>query len=231
MNVKKFLKKESNEDLRSLETESDRALLAQLTGAVAEPSKPKRRKRWLWAIPSSVAACAVAAVLIVHFALFPGMDPGKIKYETANFVRTESNITEISHALTNTTVNITGDQSVRVQRVYDSISGDDLFFSLFVDESSSNAIFHIETRIVVNKNYEFDEFEITDDYTIQTYSNYTVRYIQEISLDPNTGLNLVQCNGKIESEHYDIYIMNYEEYSLENGMFLTVIDNLFTFGS
>lgn len=229
MNVKKFLKKESNEDLRSLETESDRALLAQLKDSVAEPTKPKRRKRWLWAIPSSVAACAVAVVLIVHFALFPGIDPDKIKYETANSVQVESNLAELSRALTNTTVHISDYQTVKIQRIYDSVSSDDLFYALSIDEESENALYKLTANIIVNKNYEFDEFEITDDYTIQTYSNYTVRYIQEISLDPNTGLNLVQCNGKIESEHYEIYIMNYEEYSLENGTFLTVIDNLFTF--
>lgn len=231
MNVKKFLKKESNEDLRSLETESDRALLAQLKGAVAASAKPKRRKRWLWAIPSSVAACAVAAVLIVHFALFPGIDPGKIKYDAMNFVRIDANITELSERLPNLTVNTSIDQLVGVQKTYDSVSGDDLFYTLSVDEESEYALYKLAARIIVNKNYEFDEFEITDEYVTNSYSNYSVKYWQRITVDPDTGLNLVQCNGKIESEHYEIYIMNYEEYSLENGTFLTVIDNLFTFGS
>lgn len=229
MNVKKFLKKESNEDLRSLETESDRALLAQLKGSVAESSKPKRRKRWLWAIPSSVAACAVAAVLIVHFALFPGINSGEIKYESQNFVQTDSDIAELSHALTNVAIHTTDDQTLRVQRTYDSVSNDNLFFTLVVNESSERALYNITANIIVNKNYEFDEFEITDEYVTNSNSNYLVKYWQRITVDPNTGLNLVQCNGKIESAHYEIYIMNYEEYSLENGTFLTVIDNLFTF--
>ena len=229
MNVKKFLKKESTEDLRSLETESDRALLAQLKGSVAEPSKPKRRKRWLWAIPSSVAACAVAAVLIVHFTLFPGINPGEIKYESQNFVQTDSNLTELSDILTNVAVKITDDQTVRVQRTYDSVSSDNLFFTLVVNESSERALYNITANIIVNKNYKFDEFAITDDYVTSSYSTYSIRYKQIVTPNSDTGLNLVRCNGKIESEHYEIYIMNYEEYSLENGTFLTVIDNLFTF--
>ena len=224
MNVKKYLKKESQKDLLALETEGDRAFLAQLKESVTEPPKPKRNKRWLWAIPS-VAACAVAVVLIVEFVPFPSA----VRYEKANFMQTDSSMTELSEVLTDITVCTNPEQTVKIQKTYDSVSGDDLFYTLIINEESDRVLFYTEARIVVNKNYEFDEFNITDEFVTETYSNYSVSYKPIITEDSNTGLNLVQCNGKIESKNYDIYIMSYEEYSIENGTFLTVIDSLFDF--
>ena len=95
MNVKKYLKKQAQQDLKDLETDSDREFLVRLKESVAEKPKPKRNKNWLWAIPSSVAVCA--AILVGT--LVPLSGGGDIKYDDKDLVRVDSDLTELSGAL------------------------------------------------------------------------------------------------------------------------------------
>ena len=229
MNVKKFLKKESKADLRSLETEEDREFLKQLQDSVSEKPPKKRSRHWLWAVPSAAAACVVAVVLIVEYVPFSNGGSNDIKYQAKDFVLTDSDMTELSGVLDHLTIQTNETQRIGVQRTYDSVSGDNLFFTLFVDESSSNALYNSEFVIVVNDKFDFEELQITDSFVTETYPTYTVNYSQEVIPDSETGLNLVRCSAKIESAHYEIYVIKYEEYSLADGMFLTVLNNLFTF--
>lgn len=52
MNVKRYLRKQAQEDLKALESEGDREFISQLMETVGErhAPKPKRNKNWLWAI-------------------------------------------------------------------------------------------------------------------------------------------------------------------------------------
>lgn len=235
MRVKKFLKKESQKNLRDFGTEGDREFLARMKESVAEPPQKKRNKNWLWAIPSAVAACAVAVVLIVEFVPFSGGDLGdandvnEAKYEEVNFVWTDSDSTELFAALNGLTVNISEERIINVQRTYDSLSGDNLFYTLNIDVFP----YSMESRIVVNDKYKFEGFNITESFVTENFSNYSVSYYQTITIDSDTGLNMVQYKAKIESEKYNIYVIDYKEYSLENenGTFLEYIENLFHFSS
>lgn len=227
MNIKRYLKQQAKEDLKNSETEEDRAFLQRLKDSVPEQPPKKQSRRWLWAVPS-VAACAVAVVLTVVLVPFPGKNGGTSEYEEANFVQVDSDFSSLSSALNKLTVCLTPDQSVEVDRTYDSVSGDDLFYTLTVDVSSASALYSLTARIVVNEKYEFDFFNVTEDFITETYASYSVAYFQTV--EPGTGLNLVKCSAKISGADYDIYVIKYEEYSLDNGTFLTVIGNLFRFG-
>ncbi|MBD5636452.1 MAG: hypothetical protein HDP28_01340 [Clostridia bacterium] len=225
MNVKKYLKKQAKEDLKALETDSDREFLARLKESVAENPKPKRNKNWLWAIPSSVAVCA--AILVGT--LVPLSGGSDIKYDDLNFVQAKSDLTEFVGASKGLTVQFTEGQTVEVKRTYDSVSGDDIYYTLSINETSVNAYYTLEARVIVNKKYEFKNFVIDEDYDTKIYAHYSIIYKQDVTVDTDTGVNLVTCNAKIDKLKYDIYVTNYEELSIENGSFLTVIANLFDF--
>ena len=237
MNVKKFLKKKAQADLQSVQSENDQAVLQRLKNAVTgENPKTKRNRKWLWAIPSGALACAVAAILIVELVPHPGNDiggsdpnSGGVKYEERNLEQTLSDISELTNALTDLTLHFTEYQSVGVVKFYDSVSGDDLYFVLTIDESSMEAMYSMRFLIVVNDNYEYDKFNMEGEAITETYPDYSITYTQRITPDPDFGLNLIESNAQIENAKYEMYVVKYQEYSLENGTLLTVINNMLEF--
>lgn len=227
MNIKKYLKKIAQEDLQNIETERDREFLASLKSSSAEePKKKMRNYQWLWSVPAGVALCTAAVVLPVVLVPAPAADD--VKYEEANFIRVDSDVNELLGATKDIKINFAAEQKVNVSKTYDSVSGDDLFYS-FVIESGGESYYKAETTIIVNNKYEFTDFIVDETFTTVTYSDYSVICDQYIIHDNDLGFNRVLCKGKIENSKYDIYVMNYEEYSFENGSFLTVIADLFDF--
>lgn len=216
--------------MKSVQTDRDQEVLQRLKNSVVEePPKARRNLKWLWAIPSGAVAVAVATVLIVELVPAPGGDLGGIKYDENNVVQEFSDLTELSNSLTNLTLHLTEDQAVEVTKASDSVSGDDLYFVLAIEESSQDASYSMRFLIVVNENYDYDKFEIDEKFITQSYSDYSITYYQEITPDSDFGINTVECSAKIDSAKYEMYVLKYQEYSLENGTFLTVIDNMLEF--
>ena len=230
MKVKKFLKKRAQEDIESVQTDTDQEILQRLKNSVAEEKLPARRNlKWLWTIPSGAVACAVAAVMIVELVPFSGSDLGGARYDEMNFEHTDSDLFELSNALTNLTLHFTENQAVSVVKTSDSISGDAIYYALTVDESSMEAVYSMRLLIVVNENYDYDSFEMEGTFVTETYSDYSITYRQQITND--AGVNLVQCRAQIDSAKYEMYVLDYREYSFDNGTFLTVINNILDFHS
>jgi hypothetical protein len=232
MNVKKYLKQQAQKDLQALRTDRDEEFLQRLKDSIEERAKErapktKHNKKWLWAIPSGALACAVAAILIVELVPFPNNGLGDPKYEEANFVQADSNIVELSNALTNLTLNFTEDQTVDIAKISDSVSGDELYYALTIDENSSTAFYSMRVMIVVNNKYHYDKFKIEDDFVKETYSDFSIIYRQQVTND--SGVNLIQSRAQIDNANYDVYVLEYTEYSLGDGMFLTIINNMLDF--
>lgn len=230
MNVKKYLKQQAKKDLQALRTERDEVFLQRLKDSIAAQAPTKKRSmKWLWAIPSGVLACTVAAVLIVELAPFPNNDLGDTKYEETNFKQATSDISELSDALTGLTLNFTEEQEVGIIKIFDSVSGDELYYALNINENSTQAFYSMQLMIVVNNKYHYNKFKIEEDFVTKTYADYSVIYRQQISVNKNNGMNIIEGSAKIENTKYGIYVLTYEEYSFDNGMFLTVISNIFDF--
>ena len=232
MNVKKYLKQQAQKDLQALRTDRDEEFLQRLKDSIEESAKErapktKHNKKWLWAIPSGALACAVAAILIVELVPFPNNGLGDTKYEEANFVHSDSDIIELSNALTNLTLNFTEDQTVDIAKITDSVSGDELYYALTIDDNSSTAFYSMQIMIVVNKNYHYKSFKIEDDFVKETYSDFSIIYRQQVTND--SGVNLIQSRAQIDNANYDVYVLEYTEYSLGDGMFLTIINNMLDF--
>ena len=230
MNVKKFLKQKAQADLESVRSDVDQEILQRLKNAVVEePPKKRRNLKWLWAVPSGAVALTVAAVLIVELVPFPNQDSGGVRYDEVNVEHVDSDFSELSNALTNLTIQVTEQQEISVVKYYDSLSGDDLYYVLNVAENSMEAMYSTRLLIVVNENYDYTNFVVTDEFITSTYSDYAITYKQIITTDPDIGANLITCNAKIDHARYEMYVLMYEEYSVDNGMFLTVINNLLDF--
>ncbi len=208
-----------------METEGDREFISQLMETVGErhAPKPKRNKNWLWAIPSATAVCA--AVLVGTLVPWTG----EIKFEDKYFVDEVITIETLADALNGLDIHISEDQAVVVKKTYDSVSGQDLYYTLSVSESTETAYYAIHTRIIVNDKYEFEDFVLDDSYVMQDCGHYSVDYKQEFTEDSQTGLNSVRGTAKIDGLKYEIYVTNYDEFTLGSGMFLDVIAGLFDF--
>lgn len=126
-------------------------------------------------------------------------------------------------------MHVTQEQLVGNTKTYDSVSGDDMFFTLNIVENTESVFYILETRIVVNENYVLKDFEFTEETVTETYSDFTVEYSRTVERDSYMEVNLVYCKARIVHGKYKIYITAYKEYSSENGTFLEVLDRLFDF--
>lgn len=225
MNVKRYLRKQAQEDLKALESEGDREFISQLMETVGErhAPKPKRNKNWLWAIPSATAVCA--AVLVGTLVPWTG----KIKYEDKNFVNEVTTIETLADALNGLDIHISENQEVFVKKTYDTVSGHDLYYTMLVSEFTETVDYAIETRIIVNEKYEFEDFVLDDSFATQDCGHYSVYYKQEFTEDPQTGIKSVRGKAKIDGLKYEIYVTSYKESTLGSGMFLNVIAGLFDY--
>ena len=209
-----------------MESEGDREFISQLMETVGErhAPKPKRNKNWLWAIPSATAVCA--AVLVGTLVPWTG----KIKYEDKNFVNEVTTIETLADALNGLDIHISENQEVFVKKTYDTVSGHDLYYTMLVSEFTETVDYAIETRIIVNEKYEFEDFVLDDSFATQDCGHYSVYYKQEFTEDyTDTGLNSVRGKAKIDGLKYEIYVTVYDEFTHGSGMILNVIAGLFDF--
>lgn len=208
-----------------MESEGDREFISQLMETVGErhAPKPKRNKNWLWAIPSATAVCA--AVLVGTLVPWTG----KIKYEDKNFVNEVTTIETLADALNGLDIHISENQEVFVKKTYDTVSGHDLYYKMLVSEFTETVDYAIETRIIVNEKYEFEDFVLDDSFATQDCGHYSVYYKQEFTEDPQTGIKSVRGKAKIDGLKYEIYVTVYDEFTLGSGMFLNVIAGLFDY--
>lgn len=208
-----------------METEGDREFISQLMETVGErhAPKPKRNKNWLWAIPSATAVCA--AVLVGTLVPWTG----EIKFENKYFVDEVTTIETLADALNGLDIHISEDQDVFVKKTHDTVSGQDLYYTMLVSEFTETVDYAIETRIIVNEKYEFEDFVLDDSFATQDCGHYSVYYKQEFTEDPQTGIKSVRGKAKIDGLKYEIYVTVYDEFTLGSGMFLNVIAGLFDF--
>lgn len=215
-----------------METERDRAFLGQLENIAEENARARAKKRnlqGLWAIPSVAVAGGLAAVLLVEFLPVANNGLDGIKYVESNFVSVDSDINEFNGASNNLKINLTDERKAVVLRTYDQVSGDDLYYTLRIEEVTESVFVNLDLRVVVNEHYDYENFQIDETFVTETVEDFSVNYSQVVSVDPDFGLNLVKCTGKIEKPNFEIYILNYEEYALDDGSFLNYIDDLLEF--
>ena len=157
------------------------------------------------------------------------IEPPVIQYFDDNFLEVDSSLDELNADLE--LFSLVVDESeykVEVKRTYDTLSGDDIFFTLqFTSKQGANKRFRFD--IVVNKNYDYEEVDYADDLEEKQFSDYILKYC-EIS-QPMTGTRFVnvECMGEIQIGEQWVYIINYKETTLGQSTFIDTLQSLISF--
>ena len=243
MKIKKFLEKTAEEDRESLINDRDIEFLASIgvdynkkrEAAKKEPDSSYYRTaksvnyRTLFA---GIACFLIVAITIVSLSLYfslksPAVD-SPVHYFEDNFVEVDSNLQELNDDLQLFTVTIGDEYNFHIKRTYDSVSGDDLFFTLeFNSKKGLSKKFTVD--IVVNKFYEHEELTYIDDLKETQVSGYTLKYYE--NSQPMTGMPFVNVDGKGEIQIGEqwVYVINYEERAMGQSTFIETLQSLIVF--
>ena len=244
MKIKKFLEKVAEEDRESLINDKDIEFLASIgvdynkkrEAAKNEPdssyylkAKAVNNKLLFTGIALFLVVAITAVALSLYFSLrSPSVEP-PIHYFDDNFVEVDSNLQELNADLELFILSIDADEfDVDIKRTYDSLSGDDLFFTL---EFTSNLGFSkkFTLDIVVNKFYEHDELAYTTDLNEIPFADYTLKYYENSQPMSVLPFSKVSCLGEIQIGEQWVYVTKYEEQALGQSTFVDTLESLIKF--
>lgn len=222
MNIKKRLNQEAKNTYKEILTPQDNEFLAQLKQQTqANATKRPNRKHWIWAT-ACATLCIVIAIVCVTTIPLTNQSP---TYLEDNFIYADADILTVNSYLHEfRIVNNANYNFGSVQRTYDSVSGDTLFFFAHIESDliSANLV------AVCNKYFSYNEFRNAETLQeIKLSDNYSIFYHKDCAIDPDYGFYCVTGSAKIQGKDETIYIMNYSEISAdEDGTFLEFIQNV-----
>lgn len=242
MKIKKFLKKVAEEDRESLINEKDIEFLSSIgvdynKKQVAAQNEPPA-SYYLTAnafnykaLLISVACFLVVALtlsLILYFSLKPSSIKPPIHYFESNFVKVDSNLEELNSNLDLFKLVVNdNDYDLKIEKTYDSLSGDNLFYSLsFNQRNAQIKLFKLE--IVVNSLYEHEQIKYDEPVEAQI-AEYTIKYTEDVKSMSGTPFKKVICQGEMQIGEQWIYIENYEETALEQSTFIETLQSIISF--
>ena len=240
MKIKKFLEKAAEEDRESLITDKDIEFLASI--GVDYNKKREAAKRepdssyYLTAksvnykvLFTSIACFLVIAIAVISLSLYFSLKPAPVEppthYFEDNYVEVDSNLEELNNDLKLFILTINTDENdVDIKRTFDSVSGDDLFFTLEFAGFSKRFRFDI----VVNKFYTHNELVYTEELREEQFSGYTIRYFEQSQPMSGPFIN-VSCKGEMQIGEQWIYIVRYEEVAMGHSTFIDTLQSLISF--
>ena len=244
MKIKKFLEKAAEEDRESLINDKDIEFLASIgvdynkkrEAAKKEPDSSYYRTARAVnykALFTSIACFLIVAITAVSLSLYfslksPSVEP-PIHYFDDNFLEVDSNLEELNSDLELFVLTVDADvYNVSIKRTYDSLSGDNLYYSL--DFTAKNGLGKkFEFDIVVNKFYEHNELSYTLEIKETQFSDYTIKYYENFQSISGTPFVIIDSKGEVQIGEQSIYITKYEEKSLGQSTFIETLQSLISF--
>ena len=244
MKIKKFLEKTAEEDRESLINDKDIEFLVSIgvdynkkrEAAKKEPDSSYYRTaksvnyRVLFAGIACFLAVAITAVaLSLYFSLkSPSVEP-PAHYFDDNLVVVDSNLQELNDDLQLFIFTIdTVEYDVSVRKTYDSLSGDDLFFTLEITANQKiSKKFRLD--IVVNKFYAYKELTYTGELKEAPFSDYNIKYTEKSKAMSGTPFTTVECMGEMQIGEQWIYITKYNETAIGESTFIQTLQSLISF--
>lgn len=240
MNVKKYLEKVAEEDRESQITEKDIAFLSsvgvdynkKIEAAKKEPeasyyltSKAFNYKAILVTV-AGFLLIALILTLSLYFSLKPAPVTPPIHYFDDNFISVDTDLQELNADLKLFSLTVDDNEyDIGIKKTYDSLSGDNLYFTL--EFTSLSKKFKLD--IVVNKFYTHDEFTFTGEFKEDQFSAYNIKYSEAFQPIPGTPFATVECKGVMQIGEQWIYIVNYRETAWGQGTFIETLQSIISF--
>ena len=243
MKIKKFLEKAAEEDRESLINDGDIEFLASIgvdynkkkAAAAKEPdasyyltARAFNQKALMIGIACFLVA-VIAVSIILYYYLKPAHVAPPLQYFEDNFVEVDSNLQELNTDLK--LLSITVDEAeyeLEVKRTYDSLSGDDLYFTLeLYAKGGISKKFRLE--VVVNSLYKHDDLVYSKEPVVEQFSEYTIKY--EVISNPMIGSPFitVKSRGEMQIGEQYIYITKYDEIALGQSTFIETLQSIINF--
>ena len=241
MNIKKFLEKAAEEDREALINDRDIEFLASIgvdynkkrEAANKEPDSSyylTARTINYKALYTSIACFLIVAITVISLSLYFTLKPSPVEsihYFEDNFVEVDSNLDELNKDLRLFSLNVDeNDYRVAIKRTYDSLSGDDLFFTLdFTALSGTGKNFELD--VVVNKSFTHEKLPYSNKEQLlkAQFLDYTLEY-EEITQPMSGRLVTVDCIGEIQIGEQWIYITKYNEMAMGQGTFVETLSSI-----
>ena len=243
MKIKKFLEKVAEEDRESLINDGDIEFLAsigvdynkkkaaaakELDASYYLTAKAFSPKALMIGIASFLVA-VIAVSIILYYYLKPVPVTPPLQYFEDNFVEVDSNLQELNSDLK--LFSMTVDDAVYeldIKKTYDSLSGDDLYFTLeFSAKQGLSKKFRLE--VVVNSLYEHDDTAFDKEPIEKRISEYTIKYAETSNPMVGSPFITVKSRGEMQIGEQYVYITKYDEIALGQSSFIETLQSIISF--
>lgn len=221
MNIKKLLKNQADLEKKKILADSDKQAYEEMLAQIKSDPKPKSHPHLSKWLAAAAGVCASAIVLVCVLVFYP-FNKSNVYLEN-NFMTVISTTEEMDGDMKTFKFNTLSDYSVLVNKTFDSVSKDTIYYSAHFNQSDS--LIDFEIVAVCNKNYTYSHFKFEGDSEQIELSGYTVNYQKDILQDSE--LKLMSCKAQIQKDGEFLYITNYSEYMLdEEGSFFKIIQEM-----
>lgn len=220
MNLNKYLQQQAEKDAECLITEGDRQFSIQLAQR-EQQTLPKRKRFKFAAIASTAATCMLAVILGITLPLALNKQPVDevIHYKEEDIKQTACTIEDVNYNSQYFKIEEAEDVLFRFQLNYDSVSGDKLFYSVYVTTEISEFTLYL----IINKNYDYNS-NIVGDLLSEQLSQYSVEYnMQSVADVMSTELTY---KGIIKVESETVYIDYTQSFDIGDQAFFEDIQNV-----
>ena len=243
MKIKKFLEKVAEEDRESMINDGDIEFLASIgvdynkkkVAAAKEPdasyyltARAFNPKALMIGIACFLVA-VIAVSIILYYYLKPAPVAPPVHYFEDNFVEVDSNLQELNSDLKLFSMTIDeAEYELGVKKTYDSLSGDDLYFTLeLYSKRSLGKNFRLE--VVVNSLYEHDDTAFDKEPIEKQISGHTIKYAETTTPMSGSPFITVECQGEMQIGEQYIYITKYDEIALGQSTFIETLQSIISF--
>lgn len=213
MNVKKYLKKQAEQDEQEILDADDNEFLDNMKAKIKAKSKHSKKNRNFAKLKIGLpvaAGIAVAATAITCIAVYYPFNSGRVEYFEADIADTAATLEDLNRDVKEFDIRI--DPSVYtydIKKKYDRVSGDVLFYTTVID--NRDLFLHMEIITVCNPNYHYKDFSLSDGAVSAALDHYTVEYLPSKTTDPEFGFEKYSAKAKIQKGKEFVYVTRYSE--------------------
>lgn len=211
-------------DRQNLLSEDDGAFLQELENKV-QPQPPRKRRVWFSA--AAVGAAGVTSAIVCFAVFYPSETQQPKKYLQSAELSNSSTLEELNGVMEEFEFTVDPERyTVTVDHVYDSKSGDSLYYTLYYE--SIDHYCNVRMVAVCNEDYEFPFW--LEEGTTTSLGDYTVTYTLWSNWLDQFGVNELRAEAKLEKGTETIYVdftLFYDSGSPDDSVFFGTLQSMF----